>query len=351
MGICTYFDRHGLSIQDARIHTTRQGWALDSFIVLLPEHDRDYRSMAALIEHELRAALAGGRAGAGDAPAPRPGSRRSRAFPIMPSVTLQPDEQGGNWRLSVTAADRVGLLRDLARVFARHDVGLKMAKIMTLGDRVEDIFVLDGPGLEHPRGQMKFERQVLEALGAAADSSLTLSSTDLDSITMTLTRSDRLLRLISLLCLAAVGVALISQHVFGMRPCAWCVLQRLILLAIAAVCGLAGMGWGPVLVRRTGAAVTAVLAVCGIAAAWYQHSVASQLFSCAQTFADRFVSASGLDAALPWLFGIYATCMDARVDLLGVEYALWGLVLFIVCAALSLAALWMSPDADQSPAD
>ncbi|CAM5197220.1 Bifunctional uridylyltransferase/uridylyl-removing enzyme [Castellaniella denitrificans] len=178
MDICTYFDRHGLSIQDARIHTTRQGWALDSFIVLLPEHDRDFRSCAALIEHELRAALGGGPAARRDAPAPHPGSRRSRAFPIMPSVTLQPDEQGGNWRLSVTAADRVGLLHDLARVFARHDVGLKMAKIMTLGDRVEDIFVLDGPGLEHPRGQMQFERQVLEALGAAADTSLSFPSTN-----------------------------------------------------------------------------------------------------------------------------------------------------------------------------
>ncbi|MGA0584599.1 MAG: disulfide bond formation protein B, partial [Castellaniella sp.] len=110
-------------------------------------------------------------------------------------------------------------------------------------------------------------------------------------------------------------------------------------------------GGGEAIVRRTGAVVAAALAVGGIAAAWYQHSVASQLFSCAQTFADRFVSASGLDAALPWLFGIYASCMDARVDLLGVEYALWGLALFVACAALALAALWMSPDADQSPAD
>jgi disulfide bond formation protein DsbB len=156
---------------------------------------------------------------------------------------------------------------------------------------------------------------------------------------MTLTRSDRLLRLTGLLCLVAVGFALISQHVLGMKPCAWCVLQRLILLAIAAVCGLAGMGWGSVLVRRAGAAIAAVLAGSGIVAAWYQYSVAAQMFSCAQTFADRFISSSGLDAALPWLFGIYASCMDARVTLLGVEYALWGLMLFIVCAVLALAAL------------
>ncbi|MFV0283887.1 MAG: disulfide bond formation protein B [Castellaniella sp.] len=160
---------------------------------------------------------------------------------------------------------------------------------------------------------------------------------------MTQTRSDRLLRLISLLCLAAVGFALISQYVFDMKPCAWCVLQRLILLAIAAVCGLAGMGWGPAFVRRTGAGLAGLLAISGIIAAWYQYSVAAQMFSCAQTFADRFITTSGLDASLPWLFGIYATCMDARVSLLGVEYALWGLMVFAVCALLALTVLLRRP--------
>ncbi len=155
---------------------------------------------------------------------------------------------------------------------------------------------------------------------------------------MKVTRSDRILRLTALLCLAAVGFALVSQHVFGMQPCAWCVLQRLILLAIAAVCSLAGTGWGSAMVRRLGAALAGLLALCGITAAWYQYSVASQSFSCAQTFADRFIAGSGLDAALPWLFGIYASCMDARVRLLGVEYALWGLMLFVLCALL---ALWV----------
>ncbi len=164
MDICTYFDRHGQSIQDARIHTTRQGWALDSFIVLLPEGDRDYRAHATLIEHELLAALSAPRPTPQPQPAQRRGSRRSRIFPIMPSITLQADEQGGNWRLSVTTADRVGLLHDLARVFTRHGVNLKMAKIMTLGDRVEDIFILQGSILDQPRGQLQFERHVFDAL-------------------------------------------------------------------------------------------------------------------------------------------------------------------------------------------
>ncbi|WP_353171997.1 disulfide bond formation protein B, partial [Paracandidimonas soli] len=56
--------------------------------------------------------------------------------------------------------------------------------------------------------------------------------------------SDRLLHGIALLCICAVLVALISQHVFDMRPCAWCVFQRLIYLLIAVLC------WGALAARR-----------------------------------------------------------------------------------------------------
>ena len=51
-----------------------------------------------------------------------------------------------------------------------------------------------------------------------------------------------LLASVALLSLAAVGLALVSQHVFGMEPCPWCVLQRVIFLAIALACGL-GLLW------------------------------------------------------------------------------------------------------------
>ncbi len=166
VSICRYFDEQRFSVQDARVHTTHHGWALDSFIVLLPESDADYRSYATLVQHELAAELDRGPV----APAPadpnvwRKRSRRSRVFPIVPSVELQPDEHSASWRVSITAADRPGLLYSLAQVFARHGVDLKMAKIMTLGDRVEDIFIIGGDTLEQPRAQLQFERDMLAAL-------------------------------------------------------------------------------------------------------------------------------------------------------------------------------------------
>ncbi|MBR8657238.1 disulfide bond formation protein B [Achromobacter sp. Marseille-Q0513] len=150
-------------------------------------------------------------------------------------------------------------------------------------------------------------------------------------------RSERLLRLVALFCFGAVGVALISQHAFDMPPCAWCVMQRLIYLVIGVVALVGGFGGGRALTRVCGA-LAALLGLAGVVAAWYQYSVAAKMLSCDQTFADRFMSGAGLDAAVPWLFGIYATCMDAVVSVLGVEYALWSLALFAVVLLLSLRA-------------
>lgn len=152
--------------------------------------------------------------------------------------------------------------------------------------------------------------------------------------------------LLAILFLLAAGgflFALFSQHVLGMQPCAWCILQRMICLAVALV---AGIGWWAQ--RRHGrlaaiaAGLTGILAMGGMAAAWYQHTVAAQQFTCDLSLADRVVSGSGLDAALPALFGIYATCADSSVDLAGVRYELWTLTLFTLMLVLAAAALWRS---------
>ena len=149
-----------------------------------------------------------------------------------------------------------------------------------------------------------------------------------------------LLNLIALVCLGAVIFALFSQHVLGMLPCAWCVFQRLIFIVIAIVCLLVNFS-GSTIYQKALTLIAAGLSVGGVIAAWYQYSVASVSFSCDMTFADVFMSRqTGLDAAIPWLFGIYATCMDAAVDLFGVEYALWALLLFAAIAIILVLSLF-----------
>ena len=83
---------------------------------------------------------------------------------MAPRVELQPDEKAQRWLLSISASDRVGLLYSVACVLARHKLNLQLAKVSTLGERVEDTFLIDGPELQHNRAQIEIETELLEAL-------------------------------------------------------------------------------------------------------------------------------------------------------------------------------------------
>ena len=148
----------------------------------------------------------------------------------------------------------------------------------------------------------------------------------------------RLLLAMAALGVAAVGIALVSQHVYDMQPCPWCILQRVIYLAIAALC-LIGAAVSAGLVRRGIGVLTLLLALSGGASALYQHLVASKSASCNLTFADKVISALGLDGAFPPLLQVTANCSDAAVSVLGVPYAYWSLALFVVMAAASVQVL------------
>jgi protein dithiol:quinone oxidoreductase len=138
--------------------------------------------------------------------------------------------------------------------------------------------------------------------------------------------------------LAAVGAALVSQHVFDMQPCPWCVLQRAVFVAIA-LAALVGasvkQGW----VQRTSAGLVALLALCGAAAALWQHFVAAASKGCTMTLGDRIVTGLGLDNLLPQVFAAYASCAEGAVRLAGVPYEFYSLALFVglLLGAISVA--------------
>ncbi len=160
--ICSYFDSKNFSILDAKIHTTKAGYALDTFLVIEPAFAQNYRDIITLIEHELAELLHL------HAPLSAPNigrlSRLSRSFPLVPSVDLRPDEKGQYYLLSVSAQDRNGLLYAIATVLTKYKMNLHTAKIMTLGERVEDVFLIDGAALQNARIQIQFETDMLDAL-------------------------------------------------------------------------------------------------------------------------------------------------------------------------------------------
>ncbi|MBC3885005.1 [protein-PII] uridylyltransferase [Undibacterium griseum] len=160
--ICNYFDGKNFGILDAKIYTTKNGYALDTFMVTEPTFAHQYRDIINLIEHELSEVLAQ------QTPLSPPNcgrlSRMSRSFPIVPTVDLRPDERGQYYLLSISANDRNGLLYAIATVLTKYKINLHTAKVMTLGERVEDVFIVDGAALQGARTQIQFETELLEAL-------------------------------------------------------------------------------------------------------------------------------------------------------------------------------------------
>jgi len=144
----------------------------------------------------------------------------------------------------------------------------------------------------------------------------------------------RWLLAMAVLCFAAVGAALVSQHMFDMRPCPWCILQRAIFVAIGLLCVIGAL-FPARAAHRVAAGGALILAAAGATAAIYQHNVAAKSASCALTFADKAINALGLESMAPALFQVTASCADAAVSVIGVPYEFWSLGLFVVVGAMA----------------
>ena len=160
--ICGYFERAGFNIVEAKIHTTRNAYALDTFVVMGEGRDAHYQDRIGMIEAELAQELTS----TGPLPPPRGGrlSRRVRHFPISPAVDIRPDERGAYHVLSVVASDRPGLLYGVARILAGHRINLHTARINTLGDRAEDVFLVSGGALSDSKAVLQLEQELLGEL-------------------------------------------------------------------------------------------------------------------------------------------------------------------------------------------
>ena len=164
--ICGYFERSAFNIVEAKVHTTRSGYALDTFLVMGQGRGAHYRDMIGIIESELAREV---ESQAPLAP-PRGGrlSRRVRHFPISPAVDIRPDERGAYHVLSIVASDRPGLLYGVARILARYRVNLHTARINTLGERAEDVFLITSELLPDSKAVLQLEQDLHKELSLQA---------------------------------------------------------------------------------------------------------------------------------------------------------------------------------------
>ena len=135
--VCAGLAAAGASIIDARIHTTRDGMAIDNLLV----HDRRGRPYA---DRRLRTRLAEAVSASLVKPAETvaPPSRAIETFRIAPSVVVAENASQRTTVVEVMASDRPGLLAGLARAIHDQDLLIHSAHIATYGQRAVDVFYL-----------------------------------------------------------------------------------------------------------------------------------------------------------------------------------------------------------------
>jgi [protein-PII] uridylyltransferase len=158
--ICSYFDRAGFSILDARVHTANNDYALDTFQVVAPTMQEQYRELMHMVESDLTQTPAAGRPAAHASQ--RRLSRRVKA-PFAPRVILRPDEKAQHWLLSISASDRAGLLYIIARIWPtpyQRAPGKDQHPGRARGRQL----LIEGPELQDNNSQLRMETELLKAL-------------------------------------------------------------------------------------------------------------------------------------------------------------------------------------------
>jgi [protein-PII] uridylyltransferase len=138
--ICAGLAAAGANIIDARIHTTRDGMALDNLLVL-DGRGRAYEDRR--LKSRLAKAVAGALSGSEPPPLPKHAEiSHSATFEVAPSVAIADSASSRTSVVEVNARDRPALLAALTA--AIHDEGLRIhsAHIATYGERAVDVFYL-----------------------------------------------------------------------------------------------------------------------------------------------------------------------------------------------------------------
>ncbi len=134
-------DELGMTIMDARVVPLDNGYSIGSF-VFMELDDRVEVDEARM--QKIRRSLTRVLTAYDDnvARVTRALPRQARMFTTRTSVDFSPAGKGDVTLLELVAADRPGLLSTIGQVFIEQNIDIERAKIMTIGERAEDVFYI-----------------------------------------------------------------------------------------------------------------------------------------------------------------------------------------------------------------
>ncbi len=165
-------DQLHLSVQDARIITTDDHHSYNTFIVLNEDNQPigDDPELILQIKHTLEEEL--------DDPADYPEivqrrvPRQLKLFAMQTQVLLSNDPLRQVTVMEVTTSDRPGLLARIGRVLLECEISVQQAKIINIGERVEDVFFItdqEGQPISDPALAKRLQTRICEELNRQVD--------------------------------------------------------------------------------------------------------------------------------------------------------------------------------------
>ncbi|WP_420094967.1 [protein-PII] uridylyltransferase [Denitrificimonas caeni] len=172
----TTLDQLNLSTLDARIMTSKGHFSIETYIVLDAEGDRIGDDPERI--QEIRTGLTTALRNPENFPAiiQRRVPRQLKHFSFTPQITIHNDAQRPYTIVEVIAPDRPGLLARIAGIFVEFNLSLVKAKIITLGERIEDVFFItdaDGLPLSDPDLCHALQESMIAQLSTGASGTVT----------------------------------------------------------------------------------------------------------------------------------------------------------------------------------
>jgi len=165
--VTAMLDELGLNIVDARITPTADGRRVDTYLVLegdgttIEDSDRLHQVEGALAKAVLAPDMQG-------LTVTRQAPRQVRMFSTPTRIEFTRDLRGRTL-MELIAGDRPGLLSEVGRVLLNAHIAVHAAKIMTIGERAEDVFYLSDAGGAplHDATCDKLRQQIVSTLDPA----------------------------------------------------------------------------------------------------------------------------------------------------------------------------------------
>ena len=166
--VTAVLDELGMTIVDARIVPIANGYSLDTYIFM--EYDKRVHvdeSRMSKIRRTLTRVLTAPDEHA--APVTRRAPRQVRMFDTKTAIDFTKD-QNQRTVMELVTGDRPGLLSDVGRVFVEMGINIDTAKIVTIGERAEDVFYISNVSGEPLSDKIcaELRRRLFEGLDAKA---------------------------------------------------------------------------------------------------------------------------------------------------------------------------------------